>query len=135
MHARTHRRSTRPKITVIKQSSGEIKGCVAAVKQPDILSLFPAAMKGACLCIPPPPTHTLALPNPRMYLRRLCVGCASSSPRVLTLHGQRDGLTGFVLAVLVVDGLRVVASGIGRHRGQDDQGVVQGDGAEKSRPQ
>lgn len=46
---------------------------------------------------------------------------------ILTLHRQDDGLAGFVLAVLVVDGLRVVTACIGRHGGQDDQRVVQGD--------
>lgn len=46
---------------------------------------------------------------------------------ILTLHRQYDGLAGFVLAVLVVDGLRVVTACIGRHGGQDDQRVVQGD--------
>lgn len=41
-------------------------------------------------------------------------------------------MAGLVLSVLVVDGLGVVASCVGRHGGQDDQRVVQGDGAART---
>ena len=53
--------------------------------------------------------------------------CGASA--LLTLHGQGDWLAGLVLAVLVVDRLDVVASGVRRHGGQDDERVLQGDGA------
>lgn len=50
--------------------------------------------------------------------------------RVLTFHCEYDGLTGFVLPILVIDRLGVVTSRIGRDSGQDDQRVFQGDGTE-----
>lgn len=51
----------------------------------------------------------------------------------LTLHRQCDWLAGLVLSVLVVDGLDVVAAGVGGHGGEDDQRVVQRDGAAQRR--
>lgn len=48
---------------------------------------------------------------------------------LLTFHYDRNGLAGLVVAILVVDSLHVVASGIGGHAGQDHQSVVLGDGA------
>lgn len=52
--------------------------------------------------------------------------------RALTLYCKNDRLAGFVLAVLVVDGLRVVTACVGRHGGEDDQRVVQGDRAART---
>lgn len=62
----------------------------------------------------------------------LPAACVHVSPRVwpLTLHRERDGLAGLVLAILIVDRLDVVAAGIRRHGGQDDQRVVKCDGTE-----
>ena len=57
--------------------------------------------------------------------------CVASA--LLTLHRQGDWLAGLVLAVLVVDRLDVVAPGVGRHGGQDDQRVLQCDGAGERR--
>lgn len=51
--------------------------------------------------------------------------------RSLTLYWQGDGLAGLVLSVLVVHRLDVVAPGVRRHRGQDDQRVVERDGTEE----
>lgn len=49
--------------------------------------------------------------------------------RALTFHGERDGLAGLIVSVLVVHGLHVVPPRVGCHRRQDDQGVVQRDGS------
>lgn len=49
----------------------------------------------------------------------------------LTLHCESDGLTGFVLPVLVIHGLGIVPSCIWGHSGQDDQCVVQSDGTDE----
>ena len=51
--------------------------------------------------------------------------------RLLTLHGKSDGLAGLVIPVLVINSLHVVAACVGSHRGQDDEGVLQGDGSEQ----
>lgn len=49
----------------------------------------------------------------------------------LTLHGECDWLTGFVLPILVIDCLSVVTARIRCHGGEDDQRVIQGDGTEE----
>lgn len=54
---------------------------------------------------------------------------SSSSMQLLTLHWQGDGLAGLVLPVLVINCLDVVAAGVRCHRWQDNQCVVQCDGA------
>lgn len=51
----------------------------------------------------------------------------------LTLHRQCDWLAGLVLSVLVIDGLDVVAASVGGHGREDDQRIVQRDGAVKKR--
>lgn len=51
--------------------------------------------------------------------------------RLLTLHGESDGLAGLVVSVLVINRLHVVAASIWSHRRQDDQGVLQRDGSEE----
>lgn len=56
--------------------------------------------------------------------------CKRVFSRVLTLHCESDGLAGFVLPILVVDCLGVITPCIRGHCGQDDQGVVQSDGAD-----
>jgi len=60
-----------------------------------------------------------------------CDPCVFTVCVLLTLYGQGDGLAGLVLSVLVVYRLDVVASGVRRHRRQNDQRVVQSDGAEE----
>ncbi|TNN35853.1 hypothetical protein EYF80_053985 [Liparis tanakae] len=62
---------------------------------------------------------------------RACEPCVLAVCVLLTLYGQGDGLAGLILSVLVVYRLDVVASGVGRHRRQNDQRVVQSDGAEE----
>lgn len=51
----------------------------------------------------------------------------------LTLHRKGDRLAGLVLSVFVIDGLDVVAASVGGHGGEDDQCIVQSDGAAKGR--
>lgn len=49
---------------------------------------------------------------------------------LLTLNWQGDGLAGLVLSILVINRLDVVAAGVGCHRREDNQRVVQRDGTE-----
>lgn len=51
---------------------------------------------------------------------------------ILTVNNESDGQTGFVLSILVIDRLGVVTASIGRHRGEDDQCVVQSDGTRQT---
>ena len=51
--------------------------------------------------------------------------------QLLTLHGQGDGLAGLVLSVLVINCLHIIPSRVWGHRRQDNQCVVQSDGAEE----
>lgn len=50
-------------------------------------------------------------------------------PPTLTGHGQGDGLARLVVPVLVIHRLHVVTPRVRRHRGQDDQRVLQRDGS------
>lgn len=83
--------------------------------------------------LPPlPPFH---LPNDPLEPRSQDLMMRSSirprPGRLLTLHGKSDGLAGLVIPVLVINSLYVVAACVGSHRGQDDEGVLQGDGSAK----
>lgn len=80
----------------------------------------------------PPPFH---LPNDPLEPRSQDLMTRSSirprPGRLLTLHGKSDGLAGLVIPVLVINSLHVVSACVGSHRGQDDEGVLQGDGSEQ----